>query len=114
MGQILLVEDHEVLHRFLCDAIEQAGHEADCVKTRREAELALSSRHYDLLISDLRLPDGSGHDLATTAVDRGTKIMLITGHPDEVTVLSDQQVAQLEKPFSLDEFITLLESTLAR
>src|SRR5689334_2519310 len=38
MARILLVEDHDLVHRYLCDAILAAGHQAACVKTKDEAE----------------------------------------------------------------------------
>ena len=35
MEAVLLVEDHDEVHRVLCDLIKHAGHKTDCVKTMR-------------------------------------------------------------------------------
>ena len=112
MARILLVEDHHVLYRMLCEAIEDAGHEAECVQTKTEAEAKLTASAYDLVICDVRLPDGSGHDLASRAADLGIRTLLMTGHPDEATALTISRVAHLQKPFRLIDFITFIERNL--
>jgi hypothetical protein len=44
MGAVLLVEDHDEVHRVLCDLIKHAGHKTDCVKTIGEALALLAPR----------------------------------------------------------------------
>ena len=104
MARVLLVEDHELVHRMLCDAIVAAGHTADCVRTRAETLAAIATRGYELLVCDLVLPDGSGHDLVMAAGQYGMKILLMTGHPDEAKALRAQGIPCLLKPFRLEEF----------
>jgi len=112
MARILLVEDYELVLRYLCEAIHAAGHQADCVATKREAEAKLAAGRYDALCTNIRLPDGSGHELAIKASDLGIKVVLMTGHPDEVVALSIAEVAHLEKPFRAEELLHLIEHTL--
>jgi CheY-like chemotaxis protein len=59
------VEDHPDTSAQLARLLERAGHEVTCAGTVREAEeTATRGRDgFDILISDLGLPDGSGHDL---------------------------------------------------
>ena len=102
MARVLLVEDHDLVRRFLCDAIQQAGHEAECVGTKAEAEGALAPGSHDVVISNIRLPDGSGYDVAAKAGWLGIKTVLITGHPDEALALEVAQVTHLRKPLSAD------------
>ena len=64
MTKVLLVEDHDLVHRFLCDVIKQAQHQADCVKTCVEALAALMPGSHCLAIVDVVLPDGTGYDIA--------------------------------------------------
>jgi DNA-binding response OmpR family regulator len=109
MARILLVEDHDIVHRMLCDAIIFEGHEADCVKTCREAEEALAHHQYALVICDVLLPDGSGRDVAAKAADRGAKALLITGHPQEAQALLVSGITHLMKPFSLKSFVALIQ-----
>ena len=95
MSRILLVEDHELLRSVLCEAIVQAGHEAEGVRTKADGAAALAANSYALLICSVRLPDGSGHDLLGLATSRGVKTVLMTGHPDEATALKVIGVAHL-------------------
>jgi len=107
MARILLVEDHDLVHRYLCDAILAAGHQAACVKTKHEAERELASGNFDLVVCDVRLPDGSGHDL-------GIKAVVITGHPETAHDLASAGIAHLSKPFRIIAFMKLLEESLAK
>jgi CheY-like chemotaxis protein len=50
MARILLIEDHEIIRRMLCDSLKDLGHRADCVQTKAEAEQALATRIYALVI----------------------------------------------------------------
>ena len=112
MARVLLVEDHDLVRRFLCDAIKHAGHEAQCVGTKAEAEEALALGSHDLVLANVRLPDGSGHDVAATANGLGVKTVLLTGHPDEALALEIAEVTHLRKPFKLTELTGLIESVL--
>jgi DNA-binding NtrC family response regulator len=114
MARILLVEDHDLVHRYLCDAILAAGHQAACVKTKDEAERELASGGFDLVVCDVRLPDGSGHDLAIKAAGIGIKAVVITGHPDTVHELASAGIAHLSKPFRIIDFMKLLEESLSK
>jgi DNA-binding NtrC family response regulator len=112
MARVLLVEDHEQIRRILCEAIQLAGHEADCVSTAREAKERLSRVSYALMVFNTVLPDGSGHELVSLAAERGIKTVVISEHPDELQAMYVAGTAYLRKPFRLEEFAQLLERTL--
>ena len=63
--RVLLVEDHQDTAVQLSRLLKRAGHHVTCATSVREAEEAASHgrEEFDILISDLGLPDGSGHDL---------------------------------------------------
>jgi DNA-binding response OmpR family regulator len=112
MGRILLVEDHDQLHRLLCDVIAQAGHEADCVKTEAEALSLLRPGSHHLVIADVVLPDGNGHAVAARAADLGIKSILMSGHPDELDMLTSRRIIHLAKPFAIGDFEQVLDEHL--
>ncbi|MFL6515646.1 MAG: ATP-binding protein [Chthoniobacterales bacterium] len=61
--RVLLVEDHPDTAEQLRRLLQRAGHDVACASNLKEA-LACSHRtNFDILISDLGLPDGSGYDL---------------------------------------------------
>ncbi len=76
--RILLVEDHADTAAQLCRLLERAGHQvtsAACLEEARAkaAAAATESRNgcgFDVLVSDLGLPDGSGHDLMRELAER--------------------------------------------
>lgn len=61
--RILLVEDHQQTRNTLARLLTQRGHEVATATNIEEALLCAESFPFDLLLSDLGLPDGSGHDL---------------------------------------------------
>ena len=60
---ILLVEDHEPTLRVVTRLLRDIGHNVQSVGTVRDALGVLDNQSFDLLISDLGLPDGSGYDV---------------------------------------------------
>jgi PAS domain S-box-containing protein len=61
--KILLVEDNSDTLRYLALILGQQGHEVWKAETESAARMRLDERAFDLLISDIELPDGSGLDL---------------------------------------------------
>ncbi|MHB1562258.1 MAG: response regulator, partial [Isosphaeraceae bacterium] len=62
---ILLVEDNEDTLRFLATVLRRRGYDVVTAGTLAEARAALASpgRSFDLLLSDIELPDGTGLEL---------------------------------------------------
>jgi signal transduction histidine kinase len=61
--RVLLVEDHPDTAQQLTRLLRRAGHEVICVGGVKEALGQGRNGHFDVLISDLGLPDGNGYDL---------------------------------------------------
>jgi DNA-binding response OmpR family regulator len=59
MGSVLVVEDDPAVLSLVCDALAGAGHSVECVGTFAEGYGHLSSRSFDLVLANARLPDGS-------------------------------------------------------
>ena len=75
--RVLLVEDHPDSAEQLTRLLKRAGHEVTWAGTIREAREMIaatgdnkSERGFNILISDLGLPDGSGHDLMRDLASR--------------------------------------------
>ena len=60
MIRILIVEDDTILSRLVVNWLKDAGMTSECVTSIREGFSRLKKTDYDLILSDLRLPDGSG------------------------------------------------------
>ena len=112
MAHILLVEDFEGVRDMLCEAIADMGHSAECVGTKAEADALLGPGSHALVITNVVLPDGSGHDLASRAVQLGIKVVLMSGHPSELQAMRVAEIAHIQKPFHLDEFRQAIQDHL--
>ena len=77
MTRILIVEDDTVLSRLVVNWLKDAGMTADCVTAIREGFARLKSKDYDLILCDLRLPDGCGIKILDWLNENGKRIPFI-------------------------------------
>jgi DNA-binding response OmpR family regulator len=79
MRRILLVEDDSDVRMLLQHVLLDAGYEVDCAESFAAARARLARRAYDLVLTDGKLGDGSGIELADDAAGRGMKALVVTG-----------------------------------
>jgi len=116
--RILLVEDHGVTAQMMKMVLSMDGH---TVETAGEVAAALNlagQQPFDLLISDLGLPDGSGHDLIRRLRCQGYTLpaIALSGYGQEEDVRRSCEagfVAHLTKPASREQLIETIASALA-
>jgi CheY-like chemotaxis protein len=95
-GRILIVDDDRTFGNFMLAALEGSGHDVGWASTVADGLACLYHSRYDLVIIDLKLPDGSGLDLLRNADDDGllhdSAAVLLTGHdfeaPDDIRVFN--------------------------
>jgi CheY-like chemotaxis protein len=95
-GHILVVDDDPAFGNFMLAALECGGHDVEWASTVADGLASLYNNRYDLVIVDLKLPDGSGLELLRNAADDGllhdSAAVLLTGHdfeaPDDIRVFS--------------------------
>lgn len=83
---VLLVEDHTDTRQVLSVLLERCGCQTVTAKTAADARSRLNGMHFDVLISDLNLPDGDGLDLVREAKEKyALKTIALTGRaaPEE-------------------------------
>jgi CheY-like chemotaxis protein len=111
--EILLVEDHEDTARVLGRILRNAGFEVTHAGTVADARARAASKRFDLLISDLGLPDGSGLDLMRTLRDtQGMKGIALSGFGTNEDVAASAAAgfaAHLTKPVDWDRLRTEIE-----
>jgi signal transduction histidine kinase/ActR/RegA family two-component response regulator len=79
--RILLVEDHEATAQIIARLLRRAGHEADTAASVASAKSLFDRREFDLVISDLGLPDGNGLDLMRYINERRpTEAIALSGY----------------------------------
>ncbi len=109
MIRILLAEDEEAMRTYLARALQNAGYDVVAVDRGTEALPMLESQHFDLLLSDIVMPELDGIELAQRCaeISPDTKVMFITGFA-AVTLKASREAPQakiLSKPFHLKDLV---------
>lgn len=117
MADILLVEDKESLRRVLRLTLENAGYTVTEAEDTRAALQHLSSTRHRLVLTDLRMPHGSGLDVlrAAKAADADVPVIVMTafGSIDEaVRAMKDGAHDFLQKPVDSNHLLLLVERAL--
>ncbi|MXP46342.1 response regulator [Altererythrobacter luteolus] len=111
--RILLAEDEEAMRGYLARALEKAGYEVVSVDRGTEAVPLLETQHFDLLLSDIVMPEMDGIELAQRCneVSPRTKVMFITGFAAVTLKASREQPTAkvLSKPFHLRDLVLEVE-----
>ena len=84
MTRILLVEDDPGILVLFEEVLLIAGYHVDTAATFQVADDLLTSREYELLLTDGKLSDGSGLLLADTAKAKGIRALIVTGFFSEL------------------------------
>ncbi len=113
MIRILLAEDEEAMRTYLSRALENAGFSVVAVDRGTAAIPLLESEHFDLLLSDIVMPEMDGIELAQRCAEISptTKVMFITGFA-AVTLKANREAPQarvLSKPFHLKDLVMEVE-----
>ena len=109
MIRILVAEDEEAMRAYLARALENAGYSVVAVDRGTEAVPLLETEHFDLLLSDIVMPEMDGIELAQRCneVSPSTKVMFITGFAAVTLKASREQprAKVLSKPFHLKDLV---------
>ena len=111
--RILLAEDDEAMRAYLSRALETAGYEVYAVDRGTMALPLLEDGEFDLLLSDIVMPEMDGIELAQRCaeVSPRTKVMFITGFA-AVSLRPNREAPQakvLSKPFHLRDLVLEVE-----
>ncbi len=116
---VLILEDEEVIRRLLSRVLTKIGCTLHSAGSVRDAIGIVEKTALDLLVTDIKLPDGEGYEVIKRVNERrpGAKIVIVTGLiPSEVHLqeLALKNVAAvLQKPFTLKEMEARLRSVLS-
>ncbi len=114
---ILIVDDEAGMRSTLAANLEHQGYQTITCKNGKEALACIQQDHPDVVISDLRLPDGSGLKLleCLKEINPEAAFILITGHASLETALealNEGAFAYVTKPFGMDEVYTVVRNAL--
>ncbi|HLJ94361.1 MAG TPA: ATP-binding protein [Gemmataceae bacterium] len=111
--RILIVEDEESIRRFLAAGLVQLGHRPRVASNAQEGLLAFAEEPFDVVVTDLGLPDVSGEEVARQVTERSpeTPVVLLTGWADQIKAETRSIVgvrSVLGKPITLSSLVSTL------
>lgn len=114
--RILILEDDPLLGTVLAERFRHEGWDPVLCTRVAEARAALDAAEPDVVLSDLRLPDGNGVDFLRESAPRvGSAFVMMTAHatvPSAVEALKLGAKDYLEKPFTLDRAVATVRQAL--
>jgi two-component system NtrC family sensor kinase len=115
--RILIVDDEATVLSFLVELLQSKGHAVETATDVPEAQRMIAAREFDAIVSDMKMPHGSGKDIHAAALRKstalGTRIVFTTGDGSSAETkrfLRETGATVLMKPFS----IQAIEDAVAR
>ncbi len=120
MARILIVDDEEVIRELLTRQLEPDGHVCETAVNGREAVDKVQDTEYDLIISDVRMPEIDGLQFLRAVkprIEHTTPCVLLTGFADISYAILAIQVGAfdyLRKPWEINELRIAVNRALQR
>jgi DNA-binding NtrC family response regulator len=119
MESVLLVEDRAEVRQMLVTALERMGYEVTAAAGVSEAVSHLGRRRFSAVLTDLRLPSGSGMDVLKAALesDAAMPVVIMTAFgsiADAVAAIREGAFDFIQKPIDLDHLKHLLARAIER
>ncbi len=115
--RVLVVDDEALFAKAVMRHLEKAGYRCAHAGTLAAADAQLNEQAADLVLLDMRLPDGSGLDyLQKLRVRSAVPVIVMTAYgevEDAVTAMKCAASDYLKKPIDLDELRLNIEKVLA-
>jgi DNA-binding response OmpR family regulator len=117
MAAILVVEDEPTIREVVCDILS-ASHDCRAVRTAEEGLALLADGPFDVVITDVKLPEMDGDEfmLRVRAMSPAPPVIVISGGYgyDETRFLDAGAFGYLLKPFRAEELESLVSAALDR
>jgi CheY-like chemotaxis protein len=119
--RILVVDDEDNLRDVLVEVLKRDGHEVHSAADGAEALRRAEAQRYDLVITDLRMPNLEGPELYRAVrrhyADNPPRVIFMsanTGIEEYATFLAETGEPALEKPFNLADMRQVVLQVLAQ
>ena len=118
--RVLVVDDESIIAQLIADVLGGEGFEVDTAPHGLAALDRLANRTYDIILSDLRMPELDGLGLFREIEQRYPQMLrrfvFITGtseHTDYQGFIDDVKVPVLTKPFDMMNLVRVVQTRLA-
>ncbi len=112
--RVLLVDDDQLHLLWSSEVLGRSGYDIMTTNSANQALEMLDNTQYDLLISDLVMPEMKGTEFVRIAVEKqaGIKAIIMTGHGDIDSfidsIYNSGAVEYIVKPIEVDEFVAMV------
>ena len=113
-ARILVVEDEDEVRQLLSDILASEGHEVEAAANGREGIEVFSQNTFDLVFSDLGMPDMSGWEVADEikSINSKVPVILVTGWNVEINnseKRTDSVDKIIQKPFEVKQVLRTVQ-----
>lgn len=111
-SKLLIVEDEALFARAVVRRLQKSGYECAHVESLQDARGIVKQFTPDVVLLDMRLPDGNGLDLLPEFVAKGAVVIVMTAHgeiSDAVNAMKQGAVDYLKKPIDLEELLLSIQ-----
>jgi two-component system response regulator PilR (NtrC family) len=118
-GDILIVDDERSMREFLAIFLRRAGHRVEASVGGQEALAALRNREFDVVITDLRMPEVGGLEILAESKKQApdTQVIVVTAFATAETAIAAMKAGAydyLTKPFKVEEVGLVVDRALER
>ena len=108
MSRVLVVDDEPKLGKLTAEMLELDGHEVACVGSGRQALVELAAGSWDVVVTDLRMPEVDGLSVLAAArtLPRPPEVILMTAYATAESAVAAMKAGAADyliKPFAMDE-----------
>lgn len=112
--KILVVDDEVIMRNLLLKILEQEGYLVTLAGSYSEATAKLTSEQFDIVLSDVKMPETNGFELLKVVKNQWpqTAVIMMTGYGDAYTVKEALMLGADEyvtKPFKSHEISLIIE-----
>jgi two-component system response regulator AtoC len=110
--RVLLIEDESLFARAVIKRLRQAGYECEGADTLAGGRAVIRQFMPDIVLLDMRLPDGNGMDLLAELTAKGLPVIVMTAYgevSDAVSAMKQGATDYLKKPVDLEELLLAID-----
>ncbi|MCS5596459.1 MAG: response regulator [Pseudomonadota bacterium] len=122
MAKILVIDDMEGIRQAITNTLENEGHTVSEASNGKEGQQAIEEEDFDLIITDMFMPEKDGFDIMTFARARNKTMPIIVISGGGVALTADWALtgaeafasATIQKPFKSEVLIQTVNEQLAK
>lgn len=110
--KVLIVEDETLFARAVAKHLKKADFDCECAENLANARALVKQFLPDLVLLDMRLPDGNGLDLIAELIEKNIKVIVMTAYgevSDAVQAMKLGADDYLKKPIDLEELLLVIK-----